>query len=114
MARIGYLILNNGLWDGKKIISLDWIKKSFERTTNWDYGFFYGYLWYIKDFEYQTRKIVTYSAAGAGGQQIWIIPEFNMILVVTSVTNLICDKSYYINLMINNYLTSWIEQTSVH
>jgi len=110
MARIGYLLLNNGFWDGKEVISSDWIKRSFDRITNWDYGFFYGYLWYIKDFEHQMQKIVTYSAAGAGGQQIWIIPEYNMVIVVTSEANLIGDKSYYLNLMMNNYLTSWIER----
>lgn len=111
MAKIGHLILNNGVWDNKQIISHGWIKDSFNRQHYWDFGFHYGYLWYIKDEVQQCSNIrcVTYSAAGAGGQKILMVPELNILLVLTSKYSFLKDRSYHLNLMISKYMISWIK-----
>ncbi len=106
MAKIGFLIIHNGNWKGKEIVPQNWISESLERSYYWDYGFHYGYLWYIKDEtdEATGNKYVTYSAAGAGGQKLLIFPELNIVLVAYSHVDFIKDKSYFLNLMIPEFI----------
>jgi CubicO group peptidase (beta-lactamase class C family) len=85
-ARFGLLYLNNGIWNDKRIISKDWIKKSITPSkTNPEYG----YMWWInseKGEDYATsdwKNVPTnvYYGAGFGGNYIVIIPDENMIVV---------------------------------
>ncbi len=106
LAKIGFLIMNNGIWDGKQVIPLEWIDVSLQKYHLWDYGFYYGYLWYIKDEinKENNKSYITYSTAGAGGQKLLIIPELDLIMVATSKVNFTEDKSYFLNLMIGKYI----------
>jgi CubicO group peptidase (beta-lactamase class C family) len=106
LAKIGLLILQNGIWMGSAIVSEEWIKESLYRFHLWDYGFHYGYLWYIKDEvnDISGDSYVTYSAAGSGGQKLLIVPELNMILVATSNVDYFKDRSYFLNLMIPKFI----------
>jgi CubicO group peptidase (beta-lactamase class C family) len=78
MARFGYLMLNNGTWDGREIVSADWVSRS---TTNlyqtpWGYG--YGYQWWTLDW------IDTYAASGHYDQWIYVTPEENLVVIFTA------------------------------
>ena len=74
MARIGYLCLNNGSWDGTQVIPSDWIEKA--RTDDPAGTSPYGYQWWI-GAEY-------YYAAGHRGQNIYVIPNHNLVVVFTA------------------------------
>ena len=85
-ARFGLLYLNNGMWNDKRIISKDWIKKSITPSkTNPEYG----YMWWInseKGEDYATsdwKNVPTnvYYGAGFGGNYIVVIPDENMVVV---------------------------------
>jgi CubicO group peptidase (beta-lactamase class C family) len=95
MAKIGQLMLNEGKWNGKQIISKDWIKKitttvTPTKTVNERYGrnesspfqFSYGYMWWLVDnLKHHPDFEGAYSATGYGGQFITIIPKLNMVVV---------------------------------
>lgn len=49
LAKIGYLYLNNGIWDNKMIVSKQWVEQSLKSYHVWNYGFHYGYLWYLRN-----------------------------------------------------------------
>lgn len=84
LARFGLLYLNNGEWNGNKIISKEWIENSF---TPYSYSKLddseYGYLWWIQSI---NDSIVSYSARGWGGHCITILPEMDMVFVMRSDT----------------------------
>lgn len=79
-AKIGFLWQNNGVWDGKQIISAAWVQDAVKAhiTTglNDDYG--YGW-WVMKDPADQNK----YAAVGRGGQRIGMYPGLNTIIVTT-------------------------------
>ncbi|MFC2097683.1 serine hydrolase domain-containing protein [Bacteroidota bacterium] len=90
MARFGLLFLRQGNWNGKQIIPKEWVKESTsycsDATVYRRDG--YGYMWWAaKDFNrYPHFRNVTlpegtYSARGAGGQYIIVIPKYNMVFV---------------------------------
>jgi hypothetical protein len=72
MAKLGYLFLNNGQWDGRQIVSTEWV----ESATS---GISYGYQWWLK-------PLGVYYATGVGGQEIWVLPEQDMVVVMTGAT----------------------------
>lgn len=89
LARFGWLMLNDGRWDGVQIIDSAWVKESthsYSKTTNKRLG--YGYLWWIADDRTNDAPEVrtkvpdgSFSARGAKGQYLWVIPEYNMVIV---------------------------------
>ncbi len=44
----------------------------------------YGYLWWHKTYVINNRNIASIEASGAGGQNIFVIPELNTVVVITS------------------------------
>lgn len=78
MAKIGYLYLNGGLWDGQQIIPKDYVTTavSNQMKTPWD-DTTYGYLWW------RIESINLSFALGYGGQYIMLLPNSNMIVVAT-------------------------------
>ena len=80
MAKIGYLMLNNGKWKDKQIVSKKWIematKKYLTPDLNEAENFGYGYFWWINSFG-------GFSAHGFRGQYIFVLPEYNLVAVMT-------------------------------
>lgn len=79
MAKIGFLMLHQGEWDGKQIVSSTWVSEAttFQKKTGW--GDDYGYGWWVP----QPTQFVEFVAAGRGGQHIRVLPQLNMVIVTT-------------------------------
>jgi len=79
MAKIGYLWLNHGMWDGKHIISADWVAASTRVHASTGMSNDYGYGWWVKS----RGEPFVYEAVGRGGQRISVVPSKNLIVVMT-------------------------------
>lgn len=82
MGKLGLLYLNQGLWNGKQVISKEWIKESLTKQTVIQ-GVNYGYLWWLKDLDVKGTRYNGKAAQGNGGQKIYIWEEQNMVTIVT-------------------------------
>jgi CubicO group peptidase (beta-lactamase class C family) len=78
MARLGFLWLHGGEWEGQQIVSRQWVRQSVVRRfqAGDDY---YGYGWWIS----KSISGSSYNADGSGGQRITIVPALNIIVVTT-------------------------------
>jgi len=81
LAKIGYLYLRDGVWEGKQILPKDWVKASStvhfkvpDPLEPWD--LYYGFLWWI-------HGDGPYAAHGTKGQFIYLIPEKDLVVVIT-------------------------------
>ncbi len=73
LARFGQLYLQKGMWQGKQVISEDWISAStYSHSVIPNGG--YGYMWWI-------RPDGSYYAAGYHGQYVLILPKEEMVIV---------------------------------
>ncbi len=82
MVKIGQLCLDKGIWEGKRIVSEEWIDKMIEpRAVESKYfrGMQYGYLWWI----IHPEKNI-YAAIGNSGNVIYVNPEENIVVAVSS------------------------------
>jgi CubicO group peptidase (beta-lactamase class C family) len=78
MARLGYLMLHNGNWNGEQIVPAEWVARS-TRTHYQAYGpYGYGYQWWI------LPAGQGYRAEGLYQQYIYVLPEADMVVVVTA------------------------------
>ena len=81
-ARFGLLFLSNGNWNGKQLISEEWIKKATSPSyTNPSYG----YMWWLNNPNgnrfLKNIPSNVYYAAGFGGNYIIIIPDRKIVVV---------------------------------
>jgi CubicO group peptidase (beta-lactamase class C family) len=80
-ARIGLLMLRGGMWDGRRVLSAEWIAKSREPCPLYPR---YGLLWWLNTGRamYPSASERSYSASGAGGNLTWIDPEHDIVAVM--------------------------------
>ena len=79
LAKLGYLYLHEGMWDGKQIVSKEWVKASVTPYITAEEGFKYGYKWWLLP---QGSGYV-WMARGFGGQRLMVFPEKDLILTFT-------------------------------
>jgi CubicO group peptidase (beta-lactamase class C family) len=81
LAKIGYLYLHNGMWDGEQIVSKEWVKESVTAFIEAEEDFKYGYKWWL--LPRTNRQGYVWMARGFGGQRLMVFPEEEMIAVFT-------------------------------
>ena len=82
MARFGLLFLNNGVWDGKRLLSEAWVKAVQQPSTP---NPNYGYMWWLNQQGARHWKNLPehlYYAAGFGGNFIVIDQENELVIVL--------------------------------
>lgn len=87
LAKFGFLYLNNGYWNGQSIVSESWVEEStnqqIQAFSHPIYGKFgYGYHWWVR----KVDGCSSFRAWGRRGQFIAVVPELDLVIVVTSET----------------------------
>lgn len=78
MAKIGQLYLNEGMWDGREIVSKKWIQESTKEHSQWQkLSLSYGYLWWVE-------KENGFFAMGDGGNVIYVNKKKNLVISIAS------------------------------
>lgn len=82
MARFGLLFLHKGKWREKQVVPGKWVEKSTRAysSTFWRRGD-YGYLWWV-DRRSRFKELGMFSARGAGGHRIDILPGADLVFVL--------------------------------
>ena len=84
MAKIGQLVLAGGRWNDRQIVSKGWIETSTTPKIEATDGQSYGYLWWLGRSLHNGREVHWVGALGRGGQSIRIVPELDLVVVVTA------------------------------
>lgn len=75
MGKFAQMYLNEGIHNGKQILSKSWIIESIAMNSNQ-----YGYLWWLREED----GIFSYCAMGDGGNMICCIPKQDLVVVIAS------------------------------
>jgi CubicO group peptidase (beta-lactamase class C family) len=97
LARLGHLFLNHGKWNGKQLISEAWVTEATKshvpssmplaRNSGADGRGVYGYNWWRNGIKPDGKRKWpgappgTYSASGYNNNDMFVIPEWNMVIV---------------------------------
>lgn len=75
LAKIGKLLVQNGIWDSERIVSAEWITKSTKPQSSHQT---YGYYWYPMDDN------ISYYAEGHGGNLMYVVPGRQLAVIITA------------------------------
>ena len=83
LAKIGSMVVDNGNWQGKQIVSSDWMEKSFTPRADLTIGLRYGYFWWLS-----PNGSPPHWAAGFGnGGQRLVVDQTNQLVMVIYAGN---------------------------
>ncbi|MDR6763673.1 CubicO group peptidase (beta-lactamase class C family) [Flavobacterium sp. 2755] len=98
MNKIGQLVLNDGVFNGKRIVSKKWIKAMTEKRHKIEnfsnvgisknkiaipQPAYYGYTWYNEEVKTENFKYNIVFASGNGGQYIMVVKDLNLVVSFT-------------------------------
>lgn len=83
MLKFGLLYLNKGKWKGEQLVSAKWIEESTTSKIKPRPSLGYGYFWWARDFDWKGKKTSSYFAWGYGGQYIFVVPEVQLVIVMS-------------------------------
>lgn len=97
LARLGHLFLNRGKWKGKQLVSSAWVEQAtrsqvpaslpLEHLSGADGRGVYGYNWWVNSIKHDGKRkwpgapSGTYSASGYNNNDMFVIPEWDMVIV---------------------------------
>ena len=84
LLKIAQLYLDGGQWQGKRIVSEEWVRKSTRPHARIDETTEYGYLWWLKSFKSGEKSYPAFFMSGNGGNKVVAIPALDMAVVITS------------------------------
>jgi len=96
MARIGFLMLKRGSWDGRQVVSRKYVKQATRNHTGKS-GPEDGY-----GFQWWTYKFGSFFASGRGGQRIFAAPILDLIVVTTAGTG--ADEGQHYENMLGKFV----------
>jgi CubicO group peptidase (beta-lactamase class C family) len=92
-TKLGALYAAEGLWNGVRVLSEDWVMRSRQRETMAG-GDGYGYLWWKRTFTHNNEPLECFFTSGNGGNYVFVFPTLE--LVVTFIgSNYNSEKSQY-------------------
>lgn len=89
MIKLGQLVLDKGAWNGRQIVSENWIAEATKEHFNFNQRYWgeldgYGYLFWQRTLVSNGRSFPSVIALGYGGQYIVVIPSLHTVIAITS------------------------------
>lgn len=85
-AKFAQLYKNNGVWNGRQILSKEWIHKTLSHQIQVPgrKNEFYSYLFWNKSYEYKGKNYESYYCSGNGGNEFLIFQDLPIVIIITS------------------------------
>jgi len=84
LLALAQLQLDGGLWRGRRVLPAAWTAASVEPRAEIDEKTEYGYLWWLRTFEANGRKVAVQYMSGNGGNKVVVAPALDLVAVITS------------------------------
>ncbi|NHJ46934.1 MAG: serine hydrolase [Asgard group archaeon] len=104
MAKLGYLYINDGYWDGEQILPDNWVNEVTQ--TQWTFNVDWGYAkqWWT------NPSYSSYSAQGRYGQSVFVFPDEEIIVAITGTVS--DHDSFFVLDVLVEYVLGAITTTS--
>jgi CubicO group peptidase (beta-lactamase class C family) len=100
MLKLGILIRDRGRWQEKQVVSSSWVESAISHRSqvdDSDYGLGIWHRFYNVPSAGGVRRVDTIMLSGNGGQKVYVVPEFDLIVVSTG-------SAYFVDSPINRML----------
>jgi len=80
LLKLAQLMLDGGKWNGKRIVSQEWVRTMTSPHARISDHQEYGYLWWLQSFGGHAAYFMT----GNGGNKVVVVPDLDLAAVITS------------------------------
>lgn len=77
--KLGQLMLNGGMWQGRRILGSDFVARASSPLHDLN-KIQYGYLWWSISYPYKIRTLRAFFAGGNGGQLVMVVPDLDLVI----------------------------------
>ena len=84
LLALAQLYANGGVWEGRRIVSEGWVRRSTDPHARIDEKTEYGYLWWRRRFGSGATAFDGYYMSGNGGNKVAVFPEADLVVAITS------------------------------
>jgi CubicO group peptidase (beta-lactamase class C family) len=106
MAKIGILILNEGVWNSTRVVSSEWVRLSTSPLII-NKNLQYGLLWWVGSQPDEKSLIF---AAGYGDQYVYILPDKGIVIAFNGQNFTAHKWDYNHEDLINNIIKAYLDQ----
>lgn len=98
--KLGQLFLGGAIWNGKRILSKEWVRESTSSHSRFAAAYSlgqeheYGYGWHIHNLKSGGRTFHVLAAEGNGGQFVIVLPDLDLVVGITGGSYGEFDKWY--------------------
>jgi CubicO group peptidase (beta-lactamase class C family) len=83
-AKLGQIMLTDGVWKGRQVLPKGWATESIKPRINGSGVYFYGYQWWLGRSLHQGREHTWFAGVGWGGQRLFIVPSLELVVMVNA------------------------------
>ena len=83
-AKLGQLMLKDGLWGERRLLPPGWAAESMQARLKTSGAYRYGYQWWEGETNVEGGSIRWTAGFGFGGQQLYIVPTLDLVIVVNA------------------------------
>jgi CubicO group peptidase (beta-lactamase class C family) len=106
LVKLGQLYLNGGIWNGKRIVSADWVARSITPHANAREDTDYGYLLWLQTFRVGGRDYKCFAMYGSGGNKVYVFPQERLVIVVTTTNFQVPGAGALTDRLLTEYILS--------
>ena len=88
LAKIGYLLAQEGAWDGQRIVSKEWVRWLFFKVPHAEFDDTPGGSWVKTTIRGHESLVVR----GDGGQYLVLVPALHVVVVTTSTSRFVLSQ----------------------
>jgi predicted permease len=102
--KVAQLYANGGTWNGKRIVSRNWVEESIRPRYAQSATAHYAYLFITLEYPWQGRRVRAYFAGGNGGQFSLLIPELDLVIGVFGGNYADASSNYAVRTLIPSFI----------
>ena len=82
VAKFGQLMLDGGVWAGRRIVSCAWVRESTADHVRANGPVSYAFHWWLGRLLVDGKQVDWIGALGYGGQRLYVVPEKQLVVVI--------------------------------
>ncbi|WP_202843680.1 serine hydrolase domain-containing protein [Luteimonas saliphila] len=83
LAKLGQLIVDGGRWNGRQVVSAQWVRAMSQVHAQTPFDADYGYQMWRFPFTAGDRPLHAWAMSGNGGNYVFVVPEEQLVVVIT-------------------------------
>ena len=83
-AKLGQIMLTDGMWRGRQVLPKGWAAESTKPRINGSGVYFYGYQWWLGRSLHERREHTWFAGFGSGGQRLFVVPSLELVVMVNA------------------------------